>query len=139
MGCWAQQSTPCGTRTRNLRIRSPTPCPLGQGGCRASDDGIPSSSRLAAVHECCRRRIEASKGRQWVPEKSACMRGNRCCKSRCRGGMVFWGMQDRCLWHRGYGATAARLTPDQKVGSSNLSALIALIDFLDEIVQASHT
>ncbi len=25
--------------------------------------------------------------------------------------------------HRGYGATAARLTPDQKVGSSNLSAL----------------
>ena len=27
--CW---STPCGTRTRTLRIRSPTPCPLGQGG-----------------------------------------------------------------------------------------------------------
>ena len=26
-------STPCGTRTRNLRIRSLTPCPLGQGGC----------------------------------------------------------------------------------------------------------
>jgi hypothetical protein len=26
--------------------------------------------------------------------------------------------------NRGYGATAARLTPDQKVGSSNLSALI---------------
>ena len=25
-------STPCGTRTRNLRIRSPPPCPLGQGG-----------------------------------------------------------------------------------------------------------
>ena len=24
--------TPCGTRTRNLRIRSPTPCPLSQGG-----------------------------------------------------------------------------------------------------------
>jgi hypothetical protein len=24
--------TPCGTRARNLRIRSPTPCPLGQGG-----------------------------------------------------------------------------------------------------------
>ena len=29
---------------------------------------------------------------------------------------------DACM--RGYGATAARLTPDQKVGSSNLSALI---------------
>ena len=27
------------------------------------------------------------------------------------------------LSNRGYGATAARLTPDQKVGSSNLSAL----------------
>ena len=27
---------------------------------------------------------------------------------------------------RGYGATVARLTPDQKVGSSNLSALILL-------------
>ena len=27
-----QEGTPCGTRTRNLRIRSPTPCPLGQGG-----------------------------------------------------------------------------------------------------------
>ena len=27
------------------------------------------------------------------------------------------------LLQRGYGATAARLTPDQKVGSSNLSAL----------------
>ena len=27
--------------------------------------------------------------------------------------------------HRGYGATAARLTPDQKVGSSNLSGLIS--------------
>ena len=25
-------TTPCGTRTRNLWNRSPTPCPLGQGG-----------------------------------------------------------------------------------------------------------
>ena len=25
-------TSPCGTRTRNLRIRSPTPCALGQGG-----------------------------------------------------------------------------------------------------------
>ena len=37
--CWDKQSllidyncTPCGTRARNLRIRGPTPCPLGQGG-----------------------------------------------------------------------------------------------------------
>ena len=29
-----KRSTSCGTRTRNLRIRSPTPCPLGQGGLR---------------------------------------------------------------------------------------------------------
>ena len=32
-------STPCGTRAHNLRIRSPTPCPLGQGGqCSAHAD-----------------------------------------------------------------------------------------------------
>ena len=29
--------------------------------------------------------------------------------------------------HWGYGATVARLTPDQKVGSSNLSGLIAMV------------
>ena len=31
-GLSRHSGTPCGTRTRNLRIRSPTPCPLGQGG-----------------------------------------------------------------------------------------------------------
>ena len=30
-------------------------------------------------------------------------------------------------WHRGYGATVARLTPDQKVGSSNLSGLMFFV------------
>ena len=30
---------------------------------------------------------------------------------------------------RGYGATAARLTPDQKVGSLNLSGLICALVF----------
>ena len=33
-----KRDTPCGTRTRNLRIRSPTPCPLGQGGCCSHRD-----------------------------------------------------------------------------------------------------
>ena len=33
-------NTPCGTRTRNLRIRSPTPCPLGQGGPAKHRDNI---------------------------------------------------------------------------------------------------
>ena len=31
---------------------------------------------------------------------------------------------------RGYGATAARLTPDQKVGSSNLGLICALVFFV---------
>ena len=34
------------------------------------------------------------------------------------------GRSGRSAGHRGYGATAARLTPDQKVGSSNLSGLM---------------
>ena len=46
---------------------------------------------------------------------SGVLRGHSICAIR-----VSWGSKDR----RGYGATAARLTPDQKVGSSNLSALI---------------
>ena len=32
--CHQKELTPCGTRTRNLWIRSPTPCPLGQGNQR---------------------------------------------------------------------------------------------------------
>jgi hypothetical protein len=36
----------------------------------------------------------------------------------------FWIDVQICRPSRGYGATVARLTPDQKVGSSNLSALI---------------
>ena len=34
----------------------------------------------------------------------------------------------RAVRNRGYGATAARLTPDQKVGSSNLSGLISICE-----------
>ena len=33
------------------------------------------------------------------------------------------GAARQVIFQRGYGATVARLTPDQKVGSSNLSAL----------------
>ena len=44
-------STPCGTRTRNLRIKSPTPCPLGQGGnrylCRANHFAVAPAQRPA--------------------------------------------------------------------------------------------
>ena len=36
---------------------------------------------------------------------------------------------------RGYGATAARLTPDQKVGSSNLSGLINAVHFYQKLNQ----
>ena len=34
---------------------------------------------------------------------------------------------------RGYGATAARLTPDQKVGSSNLSGLKFVVSVLRHV------
>ena len=40
-------------------------------------------------------------------------------KKKKQGGKLL--MRTRAAW--GYGATVARLTPDQKVGSSNLSAL----------------
>ena len=40
-------------------------------------------------------------------------------KKKPEGGKLL--MHTRAAW--GYGATVARLTPDQKVGSSNLSAL----------------
>ena len=47
------QSTPCGTRARNLRIRSPTPCPLGQGGS--------SHSRPEPLTTCCYRLARSSR------------------------------------------------------------------------------
>ena len=52
-------STPCGTQTHNLRIRGPTPCPLGQGGHvplsprdiqqRTCDQAIISRSSLSSA------------------------------------------------------------------------------------------
>ena len=39
---------------------------------------------------------------------------------------------------RGYGATAARLTPDQKVGSSNLSALIFAMPASTALAELQH-
>ena len=42
------QRTPCGTRTHNLWIRGPTPCPLGQGGrCQ----GVPAQCAWCAAGE----------------------------------------------------------------------------------------
>ena len=38
-----KDNTPCGTRAHNLRTRSPTPCPLGQG---ASADGASKAHKL---------------------------------------------------------------------------------------------
>ena len=53
--------TPCGARAHNLRIRSPTPCPLGHRGCGARDSAanhtlsfhvwaIPGPGRTGARH-----------------------------------------------------------------------------------------
>ena len=46
---------------------------------------------------------------------------------RSRDDLTALSISDVAVVMRGYGATAARLTPDQKVGSSNLSALISLL------------
>jgi hypothetical protein len=43
--------TPCGTRARNLRIRGPTPCPLGQGGL--FDGGAEGSMSSRSCCCCC--------------------------------------------------------------------------------------
>ena len=42
--------------------------------------------------------------------------------------------QTQNKWYRGYGATAARLTPDQKVGNSNLSGLTLLNKYFRQSV-----
>ena len=41
-----KDNTPCGTRAHNLRTRSPTPCPLGQG---ANADGAKQSSQTGVA------------------------------------------------------------------------------------------
>ncbi len=48
--------------------------------------------------------------------------------------IIFQLMGGECM--RGYGATAARLTPDQKVGSSNLSALTYAVALLRDLADA---
>ena len=69
-----------------------------------------------------------------TPMPAAPLRYQPCallCGTRGAPCQACWGEQRpgkswRPFFQRGYGATAARLTPDQKVGSSNLSALISL-------------
>ena len=49
---WSQ-ITPCGTRTRNLRIRNPTPCPLGQGGLSVTHNASHArNSPLGQINGC---------------------------------------------------------------------------------------
>ena len=54
----------------------------------------------------------------------------------CTGSAVPGADAQRNIAMWGYGATVARLTPDQKVGSSNLSALI--LSVLPQSCQAAH-
>ena len=45
------ENTPGGTRARNLRIRSPTPCPLGHGGLKSHkpDDDMHDEISVASM------------------------------------------------------------------------------------------
>ena len=97
----------------------PSPAP----SCDASVRALPQlrKNRAACLSWpqrslCCRHRLSA------VVAAIACseLRRLSTCPSSAAGG---WGRL-LGLASRGYGATAARLTPDQKVGSSNLSGLI---------------
>ena len=46
-GVASHHHTPCGTRAHNLRIRGPTPCPLGQGGSCCGSSRL--STRMTAT------------------------------------------------------------------------------------------
>ena len=52
------------------------------------------------------------------------IQGGYCSHIHTQIQLLIYGKSYSCSSSRGYGATAVCLTPDQKVGSSNLSALI---------------
>ena len=94
----------------------------GPSACEA--DVIPlhhvpheSNSQLSALRS--KRRSGRSQQHQGAPRRSHLV------------GDTHWQAAN-AQRHRGYGATAARLTPDQKAGSSNLSALISCFETRSE-------
>jgi hypothetical protein len=118
--CQGRPMTPAGTRTCNPRLRRPMPYPLGLGDCclpSAFRCGFWASSLLrpglggaapsAKVPRCWRALGEAPvalDGRLLRPQGAS-------------------GPSTARWRHVGHGATVARLTPGQKAGRSNLSAL----------------
>ena len=66
--------TPCGTRARNLRIRGPTPCPLGQGGmCLLAGNAFLSSTCAPGEGGPAAR----GRGAGWTGGKGSTSRGAR--------------------------------------------------------------
>ncbi len=73
-------NTPCGTRARNLRIRSPTPCPLGQEGPlhsmrRLGDLSVPLAPLCGELLACIRGAGDRLESPQDAVGFSLCMRG----------------------------------------------------------------
>ena len=128
-------------RTHDLRIMRPTRCQLRY---RRSMHACHSTSMVARSRGC----ALASRARPWQHTRNVAARGlwpAHACGARSMriapttlvalaseppGGGRAWQARVCLLrlsstW--GYGATAARVTPDHKVGSSNLSGLIHAI------------
>ena len=96
-------NTPGGTRTRNLRIRGPTPCPLGHGGAQRllASHGFDAALRLSLAH-CVVSAARRSLTRPGALIRAACgWRGPRLDSPRCasQGGtspVRSWPGRRRC-------------------------------------------
>ena len=107
----------------------------------ASLRGIPRDSRELCIALSCRETTRANNSSSWELNPGVCSRGAGAgslgqivlclflTDCYCEAGRACAQGSMICILggtHRGYGAMAARLTPDQKVGRSNNSGLICI-------------